>query len=243
MAELKLDEMLKIIRKEDSCRRDTFSRVNGSLPSEKDWYTNDDTGKMRFFEDLKDIPSNPKEVTQQPQGANPVAMPKTYHGYSNSTFAEFSAQQRKDLLAELELPHYQQRKILELAESQKKQEKERNSIQYRQSFRFWRNIAIPAIAASSLALFGQSEIPSVSIDEAFAQHEVRRHEIDVQDYKRTHEDKSPPWQKSPEMIRMDNTKKYTVEKFLLYNGGILGLLGGVASGIASLIYLGLSKRK
>ena len=137
--------------------------------------------------------------------------------------------QKQMLLADLEMPNYQSRQSL----NQEQQKKEKSLNENKQISKYWRNFAIATGAAGILAIFGQSKIPSVSIDESVAQYEVQRQEVDVQDYMRTHEGRSPPWQKSPEKIRTDTATNYAPIKSLLLLGGILSLIGSAASGIYS----------
>jgi hypothetical protein len=200
MAEMKLDEMLGVIRDEAHYRNDTYKRVNGSMTDGKSWYTNDTAGNARFLEDLKKSPAAPA-----------AAVGGVVPGYSDAAYAALPAAQRHMMLADLEMPHYNNK----------------------QSSKSWRTVAIATVAAGALALFGQSKIPSVSIDESVAQYEIQRQEVDVQDYMRTHEGRSPPWQKSPETIRMDNTTNYTPIKSFLLWGGILSLIGSAVSGAYS----------
>ncbi len=218
MADLTLDKMLEMIRNDAFYRKDTYDRVKGT---EKSWYTNDITGNARFLEDTK---QNPATVPSVPTGSPAGTLPA---GYADAAYAALPAPQRHLMLADLELPHYHKKQKLESAESERKQ-----------SFGFWRNAAIAAGAAGALALFGAYTIPSVSVDEAVVQYETQKHEINVQDYMRTHEGRSPPWKKTPDQIHMDNTTKYSAEKSFLFWGGILSLAGGLASGLYS-----FSKRK
>ncbi len=239
MAELKLEEMLKIMH--TGADRDLNDSTYKAAVS-AGYFVDTPINKADFLTTVG-VPIIP------PASGGP-AIVLAPGATSAQMYDALPIYGRQMLIADLAMSHYQNRQSLnqkkqmeEQSLNQKKQMEEQTLNQKKQSFGYWRNVALATAAAGALALFGRSQIPSVSIDESVAQYEVQKQEVDVQDYMRTHEGKSPPWQKSPEQIRMDTAKDYTLEKSALYGIGILGVLGGIISGIASAIYLGLSKRK